>query len=43
MDYQKPKKEPSKPKRKKYDPEILPVKAKAVANLNRTLRGIRKA
>lgn len=43
MDYKKPKKEPVKPKRKKYDPEVFPMKAKTHANVNRTLRGIRKA
>lgn len=37
----KPKKEEKKPKKKSYV-EVDPIRAKSVANVNRTLRGLRK-
>lgn len=38
----KSKKAPKPPKKKYVDPEVIPLQAKNYANLNRTLRGIRK-
>ena len=38
----KSKKEEPKPKKRKFNPDVVPVKAKTYATLNRTLRGVRK-
>lgn len=38
----KPKVEVKKPKRKKFNPDVIPLQAKTHATLHRTLRGIRK-
>ena len=43
MEYQKPKKPEKKPKKRKFNPDVIPMQAKTHANVHRTLRGVRKA
>jgi hypothetical protein len=44
MEYKQPKKkEAEKPKKRKFNPDVIPMKAKTVATMHRTLRGVRKA
>ena len=40
----KPKPDPKleKPKKRKFNPDVIPVQAKTYATLHRTLRGIRR-
>lgn len=43
MEYQKPKKkDDKKPKKRQFNPDVVPMKAKTHANVHRTLRGTRK-
>jgi hypothetical protein len=43
MEYKKPKKDDKKPKKRKFNPDVIPMQAKTHANVNRTLRGVRKS
>lgn len=46
MEYKQPKKkeEPAKPKKRKFNPDVVPVKAKTYATMHRTMgRGARKS
>ena len=36
-------KKETKPKKRKFNPDVIPVQAKTYATLHRTLRGVRKA
>ena len=42
MMIKKPKKEPAKPKKKVFNPDVVPMQSKTYATLHRTLRGVRR-
>jgi hypothetical protein len=44
MENKKPKKDDPKPKKRKFNPDVIPVQAKTYATMHRTLgRGARKS
>jgi hypothetical protein len=42
MDPKKPKLATPKPKKRKFNPDVIPVQAKTYTTVHRTLRGLRK-
>lgn len=42
METKKLKKPELKPKKRKFNPDVIPVQAKTYSTLNKTLRGLRK-